>query len=202
MAVSALAVSVFAQGTIVVGNVGTSLVQKWTSTLDNTLQSVPASGGMVQFLAAPDGTAFSPLGVYGTTGFNLSYQTMTAFLNANAGWNAYGTANIAPVAGRFNGGTATVSPLTPGGNIEYVMIGWTGASPSLDAAINAQAMVGQSTLVKGVATGNPTTTPPGTATLMSSSFAGMTLAPIGVPEPSTFALLGLGAAAMLIFRRK
>jgi len=206
LAISALAVSAFAQGTIAVGNSGTSLVQQWKSASDSTLSSVAASGGMVQFLAAADGTAFHPLGTLGSAGFANAYSTMATFLAANTGWNAYNTANIAPIAGRFNGGTVTVSPLANGGKIEYVMVGWTGASTTLDAAIaSGSAFVGQSALVTGIATGDPTTSPPGTPTVMNASFAGMTLAPLTgatVPEPSTFALAGLGAAAMLILRRR
>jgi hypothetical protein len=93
---------------------------------------------MVQFLAAADGTAFTPLGalvggLYPV--FLPNYMSLADFLAANSGWNAYNTADIAPVAGRFNAGTVTVVPLAAGGNIEYVMIGWTGPSTTLDAAI-------------------------------------------------------------------
>ena len=47
--------------------------------------------------------------------------------------------------------------------------------------------------------GNPLASPPGTP----SDFTGMPAILIGcVPEPSTLALVGLGAAALLIFRRR
>jgi hypothetical protein len=207
LAISALAVPVFAQGTISVGNGATSLVQAWASAADHTLSSVPANGGKIQFFAAADGTAFKPLGTLvasGTDqGFARNYDTVAAWMGANAGWNAYQIAALAPIAGRFNAGTATVSPLAAGGKIEYVLAGWTGTFASLDAAIAGGASIGQSALVTGVATGDPTTIPPGTPTLMNATFTGMTLAPLtGVPEPSTFALAGLGAAAMLILRRR
>ncbi|MCX6922237.1 MAG: PEP-CTERM sorting domain-containing protein, partial [Verrucomicrobia bacterium] len=107
-------------------------------------------------------------------------------------------------AGRFQGGTVTVTGIPAGGNIEYIMLGWTGGT-TLDLAIASGGMIGQSALVTGIATGNPTSIPAGTPTLMNASFGGMTLGPLvtgPVPEPSTFALAGLGAAALLIFRRR
>jgi len=207
LAVTLLAVSAFAQGTITMGNLSTTTVKKWTSATDSTLVNVPltaTSGAYVQFLAAPTGTSLTPLGTLGAGGFTASYTTLASFLAANPLWNAYTTTGISPAAGRFQGGTVTVTPLSPGGTIEYIMIGWTGGA-TLDAAIAAGGMIGQSALVTGIATGNPNTSPPGTATLMNASFGGMTLAPLvtgPVPEPSTFALAGLGAAALLIFRRR
>jgi len=209
LTISALAVSAFAQGTIsVVNNAGT-VVGQWASAADHTVSSVAANGGKVQFFAAPDGTAFSALGTYATTGtaqgFALAYGSQALWMAANPGWNAYQIADIKPIAGRFNGGTATVSPLAAGGKIEYVLAGWTGTSATLDAAIAANAMIGQSALYTGVATGDPTTTPiPGTPTALTATFTGLTLAPqaTGVPEPTTLALAGLGAAAMLILRRR
>jgi hypothetical protein len=208
LAISALAVPVFAQGTISVGNGATSLVQAWASAADHTLSAVPANGGKIQFFAAADGTAFKPLGTLLTTGdaqgFSLAYQNLSDWMGANAGWAAYQIASLAPIAGRFNAGTATVTPLAAGGKIEYVLAGWTGTFASLDAAIAGKASIGQSALVTGVATGDPTTTPPGTATLLNATFTGMTLAPqaTGIPEPTTIALAGLGAAAMLFLRRR
>ncbi len=161
---------------------------------------------MVQFLAAADGTPFKPLGTFGffagNPGFAVTYSTLASYLAANPGWNAYSTVGIAPVTGRFNAGIVTVSPLAPGGDIEYVLIGWTGPSASLDAAIGSGAFIGESALFAGIATGNPTTTPPGTPTSISSSFTGLILAPVVVPEPSTFALAGLGAVMLIVFLRR
>jgi len=130
---------------------------------------------------------------------------MATWLARNPGWNAYGTASIAPVAGRFNVGIVTVSPLTSGGNIEYVVIGWTGPSATLDGALlSGEAYIGQSALYTSVATGDPTTTPiPGIPTALTATFAGLTLVPQAyLPEPSTFAVTGLGAVMLLLFRQR
>jgi hypothetical protein len=205
LAIAAVGLSAFGQGQITVANGATSLVQQWADASGSSLQSVAANNGKIQFLAAPDGTAFKALGsIVAGQGFSTTYTKLADYLAANPGWNAYNVASVAPVAGRFNAGTVTVSPLTPGGKIEYTVIGWNGTSASYDAAYAANAYIGQSAMFAGVATGDPTTTPPGTPGAISGSFTGLTVAPIAgaIPEPSTFALLGLGAAAMMIFRRK
>ena len=195
----------FAQGTIAVANGWVSLVEQARC----GIQSVTAGGGMVQFLAAADGTRFKPLGMYGPGSegcgdiFATTFNSLASYLAANPGWNAYSTTVIAPIAGRFNAGVVTVTPLAPGGKIEYVMIGWTGSSASLDDAIaSGTACIGESQLFTGITTGNPTTTPPGVPSLMSSSFTGLTLAPVVVPEPSTFALAGLGAVMLMVLGRR
>jgi PEP-CTERM motif len=196
----------FAQGTISVANNATKLVQAWASNWDHSLSPVPVGGGMVQFCAAPDGTAYKPLGtlVLAERGFALTYNTLASYLAANPGWNAYSTAPIAPVAGRFNAGTVTVAPLAAGGNIEYVMIGWTGPSTTLDAAIaSGSAFIGESALYTGIATRDPTSWPVGLSSWLGDSFLGLTLAPIAaIPEPSTFALAGLGAVMLIVSRQR
>jgi hypothetical protein len=198
---------VFAQGMITVANNATTLVQAWASNWDHSLSPVPAGGARVQFLAAPSGTAFTPLGRVLTTGtvqgFEFHYPTMATWLAGNPGWNAYNTAPIAPVAGRFFAGTVTVHPLAAGGLIEYVMIGWTGPSTTLDAAIaSGSAFIGESELYTGIATGDPTIGGELPSSL-GSAFTGFVLAPIAaIPEPSTFALAGLGAVMLIALRRR
>jgi hypothetical protein len=131
---------------------------------------------MVQFFAAADGTALRPLGTLDFLGFQLNFFTLEAFLAANPGWKAYEPVAIGPIPGQFVGSTVTVSPLIPGGRIGYITIGWAGSFTNLDAAIESScAYIGESALVSGVATGDPTTTPPGIPTSMSESYTGMTL---------------------------
>ena len=196
---------IFAQGTIAVANGADSLVMERVPFL---FVSVPAGGGMVQFLAAADGTPVKPLGTFrpdsdGGASFITTYNTLASYLAANPGWNACSAVGIAPITGRFNAGVVTVSPLVAGGNIEYVVIGWTGSSASLDDAIaSGSAAIGESALYTGIAMGNPTTTPPATPSLMSSSFLGLALAPVVVPEPSAFELAGLGAVMLAVLRRR
>ena len=192
-AMAAYATSAFAQGTVVFNN-GTGLVQQWTDNNNQTLINVPKGGGMVQLFWAPSGSAYAPW----ATGMSEA-----AFKTANPLWKQEAAVGFTtPAAGKFSGGTLTLQPLAAGGGIDYVVMGWTGTAAGFDAAIAAGAMANVSAKFAS-ATGNPTTVPPGTATPLSGSFGGMVLSPVTqVPEPSTFALAGLGAAALLIFRRR
>lgn len=190
VALTALATSVFAQGTVGFSN-GTGLVKQWTSATDSTLINVPKGGGFVQLGWAPTGTAYTP--------WNASL-TPAAWLAANPGWKLEGTpvGFTTPAAGKFNGGSLTLAGVTPGASIDYVVVGWTGTAASFEAAYAAGTFVGVSDKFTS-ATGG-TGDPPSPSIPLSTTFGGATLAP--VPEPSTFALAGLGAAALLIFRRR
>ena len=200
LAISALAASAFAQGTISIQNTATELIQQWTAEGNSTLMSVPAGQGHVQFFAAPAGSSLTPLGSLGALGFSTSYTTLAGFLAANSSWNAYAI-NTTVAAGRIVGNTVTVTPLTPGASIDYITIGWTGAFTTLDQAIAGGAMIGESPMLVST-TGNPTVTPAVTPSLMNATYTGIVLAPQVVPEPTSFALAGLGLAALVAFRRR
>ena len=211
MALSALAASGFAQGTVTVWN-QTGLVKQWTSAADSTPISVAKNGGFVQLIAASAGTALAnPLFTTVASGVQANYSSLAGFLAANTGWAAAsGTAGTAPVAialgaGLFSGGTFTIGNIGAGANAEYLAIGWTGAFASIDQAIAAAGtgVMGGASAIYTTATADPGASPPPTPISMRLTFGGQTLAPIVlVPEPSTFALAGLGAAALLIFRRR
>jgi hypothetical protein len=191
VALTALATSLFAaDGTVGFSN-GTGLVQKWTDMQNSALVNVPRGGGFVQLYWAPGGSAYT----------DWAKQSPTAWYALNPLWKLQGTPTgfTTPAAGKFNGGSQTLAGLTAGANIDYVVVGWTGTAASFDAAYSdAAAMLGVSAKFTS-ATGNAGD-PPSPSVPLSGSFGGMTLAPI--PEPSTFALAGLGAAALLIFRRR
>jgi hypothetical protein len=207
LAISALAASVFAQGTVGFINNSAGLAKQWTSLTDPTLISVPVGGGEMELLVAPAGSSLTPLGALSASGFAPNFTTLAGFLAANTGWEAINAASgsaytgITPVAGRFNGGGVALPGVAGGLNAEYIVIGWTGAFTSYDAALAGGAMVGQSVLAT-TGTGNPSSTPAGTPTALSGTFTGLTLAPGVVPEPASFALAGLGLAALLAFRRR
>jgi PEP-CTERM motif len=191
----------FAQGSVTFINGTAGLVKQWASLTDLTLISVPVGGGYVELLTAPANTAFTPLGSLSASGLAPAFATLSDFLKANPGWADIKTTGISPVAGRFNGGNVTLQSTIPGGAIaEYVIIGWTGTSTSLDAAIAANAIIGSSPMLT-TATGNDATlTPVSPAVSLSTTFTGLILAPI--PEPSTSALVGLGAVTLMLFRRR
>jgi len=192
-AMAAYATSAFAQGTVVFAN-NTGVVQQWTSATDQTLIAVPKGQGFVQLAFAPANTAYA-----GYTAGNTTAQWLTA----NPGWalgpiSAFNT----PAAGKFNGGGQTLTGVAAGANADYVLFGWTGAAATYDAGLAGGAMTGVSSKFT-TGTGG-VGQPPTPAISLAGSFGGMTLTggtPV-VPEPSTFALAGLGAAALLIFRRR
>lgn len=193
LAVVALAASAFAQGTVNFANSSGSLI-----TANGT--AIAANGGFAQLIWAPAGTANPTPYAQGDP---------AAWFTANSAWQAVtaangGIDNIGPAAGRFAGGTATVPTATPGASIQAIVAGWTGNFADLNAAFAGQASIGMSAPFT-LATGNPTTVPPGTPGVMSTVFTGgVNALPTGavIPEPSTLALAGLGVAALLVLRRR
>lgn len=105
-----------------------------------------------------------------------------------------------PGAGQYNGGIIYINGSTVGEVIQLYVIGWAksfGADPA--TAMGAGAPVGFSAPI--TYTLGSTAAPGGTLGLAGISSFGV--APVTpVPEPTTFALLGLGAAGLLIFRRR
>lgn len=192
LAVTALAASAFAQGTVSFVNNSASIVKAGTDLASAV--AIPANGGYVQLLWAPSGTAATPY----TAG------SLTDWLAANPGWAAIDASikAVGPAAGRFNAGAITVPTATPGAPIQAAVAAWQGNFASFNAAAAAQAATGISSSF-AVATGNPTTTPPGTAASITGAgqFTGVTALSI-IPEPSALTLAGLGAAALMIFRRR
>jgi len=210
LAVAALASSAFAQGTVTLNN-QTGLVKQWTSASDQTAISVPKSTGYVQLIAAPTSAAaltalFTPV----TGGLQPNYSSLAGFLAANPQWALpAGTAgNPAPATlialgnGVFNGQTRTIANITGAVQAQYALLGWTGAFTTFDEALlSGTSFMGLSAIATS-ATADPLASPPGTPISLSKTFAGMTLAPVIVPEPTSFALAGLGLAALLVFRRR
>ena len=196
----------FAQGTVILQN-QTGLVKQWTTATDRTLISVPKNGGYVELIAAPTGTALpNPLGSHNASGFNPNYSSLSGFLGANPGWAvAGGACPIALGAGLFSSGTVTINNIAEGANAEYFLIGWTGAFTSYDAAYAAGAFISASAIAT-TTTGDPLATPvPGFPVSLRPTFAGLMgplLAIAPIPEPTSFALAGLGLAALLVFRRR
>jgi hypothetical protein len=174
--VGALVASSYSQGTVSFNNVAASVVKKHTSFSDSTLVNMPVGGGRVELLWA----------AVGTTDLSLfSSVAITTF-------------NTAP--GRFSGGTVTIPTAVAGGGAALVIRGWTGASLTWNGVDLATEMVGWSSIFTLASTGNPTTVPPGTPASINPAFTGLTVVP--VPEPSSMVLAGLGAASLLLFRRR
>lgn len=172
------ALAVNAQGTITFGNSSTTLV-KYGTTAD-----VP--------------TALQGTAVPTTGGFNVALY----WLNGSTFEQVGASAGIAPVAGRFAGGTRTVTGLPAGNSGTFMVKTWSGGATfsSYDAAAasgNASIFIGESSSFSNGTGGAGS--PPGPAVALSG-FTGITnVRP--VPEPSIVALGLLGAAALCLRRR-
>jgi hypothetical protein len=212
LAISALAASAFAQGTVILGN-QTGLVKQWTSATDTTLISVPKGGGYVELIAAPATTALAnPLFTLVGNSATMNYSSIAGFLAANPGWalpsNAAGVGTpglIGLGAGVFAAGTYTINGIGDGANAQYLLIGWTGSATTADAGIAGWVpggnMFGESSVFTTATSSLLGTPSPPLPVNLRTTFGGMTLVP-NIPEPATFALAGLGLAALLVFRRR
>jgi hypothetical protein len=175
----------FAQGTVVFNN-GTGLVQQ----MEPYLRPIPKGGGEVQLFWAAAGTAYTPW---------VGSLTPAAWYASNPGWSLGPVVGFTtPTPGKFSGGALTLSPLAPGGTIDYVVIGWTGNAQSFDAALAMGLPAAVSSKFMS-ATGNPTAVPPGVPVPLASSFGGLIF---NIPEPSSLALASLGATSLLALQRR
>jgi hypothetical protein len=101
----------------------------------------------------------------------------------------------------FDSTPITTGSATAGGVAAVFEVeGWTGNYTSYAAAVAGGAAVGLSgEFLNG--TGNPV--PPGTPPTQTTGWDGnLVLTVVSTPEPGTLALGGLGAAALLFFRRR
>lgn len=195
LAVVGLASSMYAQGLVSFQNSSASVIkQKNAGEPDSAAVAVPANGGFVQLIWAPAGTAWS---------YNAAVDGALSGWLTTSSWKILDGSlkAIGPAAGRFNAGGLTVPTATPGAAIDAVIVGWTGNAVSFDDATTEGALTGISSKFS-VTTGNPTTEPPGTPAAITGAGQFTGLIVTVVPEPSSLALAGLGAAALLIFRRR
>jgi len=126
----------------------------------------------------------------------------------------YGTNSA---AGRFTGNPSSTDPLTvngyaTGSTAEFVVVGWSASNggPSWSTFLNwynngspttAGGFAGHSSVADQVALGGGLTPAGNIFGANAGQVPGFTLG-LQVPEPTTFALAGLGAAALVIFRRR
>jgi hypothetical protein len=217
LALSALTTSLFAQGLVQFNNgQATGPVKQWTSGTDSTAIPVAKTAGgvvngRVEILTYYNSTTASltPLFTQVAGGVQAAYPTMGAFLSANPGWVSSATAPIGSLQnGVFNAAVLTLGSSAPGANVSFAIAGWTGSYATWDLAYEANTPANPYASFMGISpvfttpSGNPLTTPPGSAQSISGIFTGMTLAPVVIPEPTSFALAGLGLAALLVFRRR
>lgn len=165
----------FAQGTINFANNSSNLVTTNNGTVGN------AAVGFLTF------------GLYGNVQGSSSNSLVLL-----------ATTGVGPVAGRFNGGAKTNTFIAGGAIGTFQIRAWSGGFASYELALQngtASTLVGASPIWEQ-ATGNPN--PPATAPASfvfgPGGFTGFTVVP--VPEPSTYALMGLAAGSIWMIRRR
>jgi len=189
--ITTAAVSVFAQGTVFFANDTATL----PSPPDRFIRfGAGAAAGGATPGAAAYGTNIQVQLYYGTSG---SAESALIPLSAGAARLRVSTSTA---VGTWLGGTRTIQSAGPAAQLTLQIRAWDinyGASYEAAATNpNNAGFIGKSALFGYIV---PQPTDPVAASYMNN-FVSFSIDI--VPEPSTFALAGLGAAAMLIFRRR
>jgi hypothetical protein len=171
----ALSLAAFAQGTVNFINVNSSPALNAPIFLSNGSTRLAGAGFMAELLAGASAGSLSPV--------------------ASAPFQSGGG------AGYFAGGTQIIPGVVGGGTAFIQIRAWSTAAGATYAAAVASGLgdAWGASSVFSVVTGNPSATPPGTPAILVG-LQSFNLNPI--PEPSTFALAGLGIASLLLFRRR
>ncbi len=186
LCLSALTTGAFAQGLVTFNN-------------GPTTQITSGASGSTAALAAGNPGAYY---------FGLLTSAAAAGPFTFAGVYATNTAG----AGRLSGGTVAVNGWQPNTVMNYEVAGWskslgpTWQSAWLSGTFGTAGFYGVSAVASGTAGGGSPVPAPAWNIFGGSGIAGFNLSPVGgtppVPEPTSMALAGLGAAALLIFRRR
>jgi hypothetical protein len=211
------ALSSFAQGTITFKTSGTkNPVYSATDGTTSTVTAVPTGGTAGSFGTISYEMLTAPTGTAGLTAADLNAIGLGGA--APAGWTETAITGVTYSGpGVIVGQTVTLpaSAGAAGANALMEVFAYTGtlASPTLfgysgETFANGQTVTaGTTTTSTGAldwsqATGNPPLTAAGTIPTGSAGMGSIVLVPTATPEPSTIALGGLGAAALLLFRRR
>jgi hypothetical protein len=189
----------FGQGQVTFANSSSTLV---------TLSSNSVSLGSA--LASSTGNRY-----YYTLLFTADTSVTSLSGVADPRWTWSGDFAANSAAGRLSGGTAVFAGTTQGGLYNIVCIGWDaagGAAPTQQAletylatgaAGTGSGWFGVSQVAQDVQIGGGGFSTPGIfGTGTSAAIPGFALNYFVVPEPASMAIAGLGAAALLIFRRR
>ena len=197
LALAAVTAASFAQGVVNFGNGSTTLISA-----NGT--SIPGSSVSTFYFAvfmAPSGTV------------TQDFLAAPAFGDATWGSALYTTVNHATAVGRLatTAGAAVIPGYNGGSTADFIVKGWSANAGTTYAealvAFNSAlpgAYFGVSRIGNNVVLGDGGAIP--AAFLFGvggSQVGGFNLAPTAaVPEPSSMALAGLGAASLLMFRRR
>jgi hypothetical protein len=173
-AIVAFAGSALGQGQVTLGNNAASLI------IDGTTSAASETGSLLfQLYYGPAGTAEGSLVPVGPA-----------------------APHSAVFAGRIQNTIIDIptAVVPAGGAATFQIWAWGSGYASYDAAFNGGGLVGKSGLFN--ANTSPQISPPPTPTPLAGLYPGFTVNPGIIPEPSTFALAGLGIASLLLFRRR
>lgn len=183
-------ISAQAQGRINFSSAGSGVAAKFvTSGLDGDPLGVKS-------ITSADATIRADLfWAVGTTTVGVTASQLTT----QAGYNqAFST--VAAQAGFFTGGTKTVTGWTTGSIVAQVRV-WDTAFGTYDVAKLAPGAHWAETALFVITPTLSPTAAPNLVGLGNPATYTLTYNPV-VPEPSSMALAGLGAAALMIFRRR
>ena len=174
-----VAVSSFGQGLVSFQNANVSSQRISTNAV--------AAGGGTGLMSGASAGAFQFQFFYGTSS-NLLNNSSAVFLNSTT-----------------NGliaGSPSISLALPGGSIWVQAFGWSVGYTLAQAQTTPGAFWGTTTLINPTASTSPAPAAPLFGTPSAITFGGFTMNIVTVPEPSTMVLAGLGAASLLLFRRR
>lgn len=134
----------------------------------------------------------------GSTTFQLLFGTTSGSL---APFSPDLTSGIGTAAGRITTAPCAVNALTPSATYFFQIRGWQSTFSSFALAQSGGGFFGSSTIFQATASGPVITTPP-LPTSLAGLYPGFTMNVNPIPEPSTMVLAGLGAASLLLFRRR
>jgi len=215
LAISAFGVAAYAQGTVVftTSTPGQRVLDKNGSVIGDTAGSISGVGingnqFFAQLWAAPgasaletalqpvrnfDNSAINPL-INLRNGANAGYVQASGTTSLGVVFNAGQLTTVVSIPGVTGGGAATIQ-LRVWFSVGNTVTSWASALASNDSNMR----MGKSALISIAGTGDPAGAPPTNPTSIAA-LTGFQL--VAVPEPSSFALAGLGMASLLIFRRR
>lgn len=178
----------FSQGTLLWNNTANTLI-----TLDGV--SLPANNPQSLETTYNFGLFIAPSGTAAPTGIDdANWQFVAAYaVNSTA----------ASGAGRLqNPGTTTVAGYAAGTEISFIVRGWQSSTgtDNWEAAKPGLSVFGTSTVGTLVLGGGAIPNSSAWGLAAGTQIQGLNL--VSIPEPTSMALAGLGAAALLIFRRR
>jgi len=183
----------FAQGTLNWANQTTTLISLSGGVMP--ARTTPETTFNFGLFIAPIGT--QPPAMTGAGGIDgiadANWQLVAAY--------SQNSTSVAAGAGRLPAGTATIAGFNSGTSVNFIIRAWQSSTGGADwaAARPGLTFLGTSALGTAILGGGAFPLPVAFGT-GAGQIGGFNVVPI--PEPSSMALAGLGAASLLLFRRR